>query len=165
MTEKDHLEVIPTHKEKFIQIEKAIGLLQSFDQKMIEVTSNQNASLERIHERLDDWNEQTKAIILLAHSVEDVVKETKKTQETVGEAMKLIQDLNMRTHDIEMKKYEEQFKEQELEMEGIKTQLIVLENKAGKVALQYIEKVFTYLLLAGVAGILIAVGYYINRPQ
>lgn len=157
---QDHTEVIPTHNEKFLHIEKAIGLLQSFDQKMIEVTSNQNASLERIHERLDDWEEQTKAIIRLGTSVEHMVDESKKTQESVGKAMELIQDLHIRTRDIEKEKYEDKFKEYETEMDTIKAHIMTLENKAGQVVLKYLEKALTYLLVAGLGFIILAIASY-----
>jgi hypothetical protein len=173
MSDTDHSSVVAAHNEKFGHIETAIRDIQSFNQKMIEVTSNQTASLERIHERLDDWNEQTKAIIGLGNSVEHMVRESKKTQETLEKIMDVIQDQHIRIRDIELKKYEERFKQVELQMDLerescevklglLKDKMIEMDGKAGKAALKYLDRVFTYLILGLVGFLLLAIGYYVK---
>lgn len=148
-----HEHLVPVHEAEFKRLNKRIEDEEAFTKQMIRISADQSASLERIHERLDDWGEQTKAILLLGHSVEVMANETTKIQQSVNEAMKILGEQNLRIHDIEREKFDERFEELETEYENafikieekydvkldaINVRFTDLENRAGKVALKYL---------------------------
>jgi hypothetical protein len=68
------LHPVRAHEDGFIRINARLKSHDEFINKFITADANHTASLECIHEKLDEWKEQTKAIKNLGWSTSLMVK-------------------------------------------------------------------------------------------
>lgn len=176
--------VIPTHDqayvahvESFERINSRLGDHDTFINKFITITADQRASLDRIHERLDEWKEQTSAIVSLGKSVEHMIKQQDQTQENITKMLEKQGEQDLKIHGIETQMYstkiaklEEHFEKKYVDLEeqfeqkydDLEEQFDDLKNKPGKTALRYIDNVASYLVIALVVFLMGAVWYYLQ---
>ncbi len=161
-----HEQAYMVHDQQFKQINSRLKGHDAFVNKMITITADQKASLDRIHERLDEWGEQTKAIVALGTSVEHMIKQhevaqsnnAKLHEQTQANIEKMIEkqgNQDLKIHDLESERYSKK-------IEAFELQIKELQDKPGKTALKYIDKVTSYLVIAFVVFVIGAIWYYLK---
>jgi TPP-dependent trihydroxycyclohexane-1,2-dione (THcHDO) dehydratase len=150
-----HEQAYMVHDQQFKQINARLKGHDAFANKVITITADQKASLDRIHERLDEWKEQTTAIVSLGKSVEHMISQQEKTQDNITKMLEKQSEQDLKIHGLETQMYSTKIADLEERIEE-------LEDKPGKTALLYIDKVTSYLVIAFVVFVLGAIWYYLK---
>lgn len=153
---------VEVHNAEFLRINDRLKAHDQLLQSFIASDASHSSSLARIHEKLDEWKEQTAAITDLGYSMRMMVQQLEVTQENISKIIDEQQKQNLKIHDIENSKYNEKFERMERRFEAQDLIIESLKNKPGVVLTKYLEKVFSYLLIGFVGVIMMALWYYIQ---
>ena len=143
-----HDSLIVAHTDEFRRINTRLNDEETMTKKFIEVTANQRASIDFIHERLDRSEKQVDAILALGTSVQHMVDEMKKTSTNVEKIIEIQHDLNLRVVDIEREQYDTRFDKLDLRMNEMAVAINTLTNKPAQIIAAYATNTFKAVLIA-----------------
>lgn len=149
-----HEQAFPLHDAEFKRINKRVNDLEDLGEKSIEIVSKMEKSIEFIHQRLDQREAQTEAIIKLGTSVEHMVAEVRELSGQVKEVVLQMADHEHRISDFEKSTLKEDIKE-------INKKLTVLENAAAKKIASYVDHGFKAVIVVIFLGML----YFISNGR